>query len=159
MNLVSAIATRSLAYATVVAQAHAIGSMNSLVTVTRDGSYDTGLREYDPELREVLYDAWDDAGDPTGDGAIAGVSTAEGPSTLSLGDEPQYYSSITVYLPRSGAKKSIRIDDTVLVVTSPDPDIDGRFFRVTGVPAGGRLYASNTLHCTGIAPSKQWSSP
>lgn len=159
MNLVSAIATRSLAYATVVAQAHAIGSMNSLVTVTREGSYDPVLREYDPELKEVLYDAWDSAGAATGAGAIAGVTSAEGPSVLSLGDEPQYYSSITVFLPKSGAKRSIRIDDTVLIIASPDVDITGRYFRVTGVPAGGRIYASNTLQCTGIAPSKQWSSP
>jgi hypothetical protein len=128
--------------------------MNSLVVITRPGTYDDVLREYDPAAAEVLYD------DPLvpGAGAVAGVTSTGSGQSLSLGDEVQYYASIQVYIPQESPSKNVRVDDVVLVVTGPDNDIDGRLFRVTNVPVGGRLFSSIGMLCTGIAPSKQWST-
>jgi len=153
MSLTTMLARRSLAYAQNVARAHAEGSMNSLVLITRPASaaFDESTREYTPGLQEVIYD---DPATP-GAGGMAGVSPAQGPITMDLGDEPQYYSSATVYLPKDTPKVPM-INDIVEVKTSPDEDMVGRRFRVVDVPAGGRIDASVALQCTGISPSREW---
>jgi hypothetical protein len=51
-----------------------------------------------------------------------------------------------------------RVDDIVLVMANPDSDMVGRYFRVMGVPVGGRVNASSALSVVGIAPSRQWST-
>lgn len=154
--LATAIARRSLAYAQGLAQAHANGSMNSLVLITRPGSdtFNETTREYGSGLQTVIYDDPDNAGA----GAIAGVTLAQGPITMDLGDEPQYYSSITAYIPQQ-VPKLPRINDLLEIKANPDPDMVGRRFRIVDVPAGGRISASIALSCTGIAPSKEWLAP
>ena len=154
MSLAAGIARRSMAFATRTARATAKGTMNSLGLITRPGGgFDPDLREYDPSNPTVVYD------DPTtpGAGNIAGITVAQGPINMDLGDEPQYYSSIAVYLP-SDVPILPMINDLVLVKASPDQPIVGRYFRVLDVPVGGRIDASIDLQCTGIQPSREWSS-
>jgi hypothetical protein len=153
MSLVAQLAAKSLAYASGLAKANSLGSMNSLVIITRRGTYDLDSREYDPAAVEVLYDD----PDHPGAGAIAGVASTSGPMSLSLGDEPAYYSSLTIYIPQDTPGKHIRIDDVVHIIATPDNYAVGRLYRVSDVPAGGRIFSSIELSCTGIAPSKQWS--
>ena len=153
-DLVANLTAYNLAFATEYATHHAEGAMNSLITLTRRGSYDEVSREYDESATEVIYDNFSDPGT----GARAGVATATGPMNYSVGDEPTYYSSVKVFLPQDGPTKNPRVDDVVYVVASPEDDIVGRYFRVIDAPVGGRIHASMELQCVGIAPSRQWSS-
>lgn len=153
MSVVAGLAAKSLRFASVMAKAHSIGSMNSLVVITRMGTYDTVSREYDTTVKQILYDNLT----IPGAGGIAGVSATEATTSLSLGDEPQYYSSVIVYIPQESPVKDVMVNDLVQVVFSPDDDIIGRFFRVDSNPVGGRIYSSIQLHCTGIAPSREWT--
>lgn len=153
-DLARAVARRSLAYAQPLAQGNAEGAMNSLVLIQRpaEGTYDEDTREYgSPALTPVYDDP-----DMPGYGAMAGITPAEGPITMNLGDEPQYYSSVTIYIPARAAR--CRIDDVVLVMANPDPDLVERYFRIIDVPDGGRINASQALSATGIAPSRAWTT-
>ena len=131
--------------------------MNSLVIITRPrvGGYDQVTREYTQPATITIYDTRDAQGAFTGLGAKAGVSLTNTASTFSIGDEPTYYSSITCYVPNV-LETNIHIDDVVKFMVSPDIDIVGREFRVTDVPAGGRINTSTDLSCVGIDPSRQW---
>lgn len=153
MSIVAALATKSLNFASVMAKAHSIGSMNSLVTVTRMGEYDEVSREYDTEAKQVLYDNFDNPGA----GAKAGVAATDATSGMSIGDETQYYASVIVYIPQESPIKNLMVNDVVHVIYCPDNDINGRYFRVDSIPVGGRIYSSIPLHCTGIAPSREWA--
>lgn len=146
----SGVTRRSLGFAQRIGQAHATGAMNSLVVISRAGSWDQSRYEYDPDTPTVVYDD----PDSPGAGLQAGVTPAEGPITMELGDENQYFSNVTVYIPQT-APINPRIDDLVKVTSCPDPEIEGRYFRVMDVPVGGRLSASIALACTGIAPSRE----
>ena len=92
-----------------------------------------------------------------GSGWEAGVTIAQGPVTMSLGDEQQYYSSINVYLPHGRTLRRPRIDDLITIMSNPEQELEGRLFRVTDVPVGGRIFSSVQIQAIGIAPSKQWS--
>ena len=153
MSIVAALATKSLNFASVMAKAHSIGSMNSLVIVTRIGEYDPVSREYDTTAKQTLYDNF---GSP-GAGAKAGVASTGATSGMSIGDETQYYASVTIYIPQESPTKNLMVNDIVQVIYCPDNDINGRYFRVDSIPVGGRIYSSIPLHCTGIAPSREWA--
>ena len=146
----SGVTRRSLTYANRIATAHAIGAMNSRVVITRSGAWSLSDFEYDPNAPTTVYDDPDNPGA----GAQAGVTPAQGPITMELGDENQYFSNVTVYIPQT-APTNPRIDDLVKVTYCPDPEIEGRFFRVMDVPVGGRINSSIALSCTGIAPSRE----
>ena len=144
--LASQSARRSLAFAQNHAQAYAEAAMNSVVRIIRPAtaSYDEATREYAVPATSFVY---------LGD---AGITVAAGPITYSVGDEPTYFSSITCYVPHALLILP-RIDDVIEVLTGPDADLNGRFFRITDVPVGGRVSTSMDLSATGIAPSRQWS--
>jgi Family of unknown function (DUF6093) len=152
VSLAAAVTARSLDLAGHLAREYGQGAMNALITLTRLGSYDEVSREYDESATEVIYDNFSEPGA----GAIAGVANTSGPINMDLGDEPQYYSSVTVYLPVDGPTKRPRVDDIVHIVAHHEDDIVNRHFRVVDVPVGGRIYSSMTLQCVGIAPSRQW---
>lgn len=145
-TLVEQSAQRSLAFAQEHSQTYAEAVMNSTVRITRPASatYDEATREYNRPVVSAVY---------TGD---AGITVAAGPITYSVGDEPTYYSSITCYVPHA-LDILPRIDDVIEVLTGPDADLNGRAFRVTDVPVGGRISTSMALSATGIAPSRQWT--
>lgn len=157
-DLFTLAAHRSLDFGQQMAEQFADGMMNSLVVISRpgDSGYNETTREYTPPQATVVYDALDEDGEPTGAGGIAGITPADGPITFSVGDEPTYYESITAHIPFSCPIQP-RIDDVVLVIANPDRDLVGRRFRITDVPAGGRINPDTTLTCVGIAPSRQWS--
>lgn len=152
-SLAAAAARLSLAYGQQLAMDFAVSAMNSLVLITRPGSsgYDQTTREYSPPNTVVVYDSVV----VPGAGDIAGVTSANGPITYNIGDEPTYYESLTVTIPTTCPIQP-RIDDLVTIKDNPDRDLINRVFRVTDVPAGGRINPSTTLTCTGIAPSRQW---
>ena len=146
----TAVTQRSLAFAQRLARQHAEGAMNSLVVIRRKGVWSEADYEYDPESPQTIYDD----PDTPGAGAKAGITLAQGPMELQIGDEPEYYSSVTVYIPQT-APTNPRVNDLVYVIHCPDPDIEGRVFRVLDVPSGGRISASIALSCTGVAPSRE----
>ena len=139
-------AQRSLTFAQDRAQAYAESVMNSTVWIIRPAvaTHNEAARTYVPPTMSAVYEG------------KAGVSLAAGAGSYSVGDEPTYYSSITCHIPHAPAIMP-RIDDVILIDASPDPDLVGRAFRVTDVPAGGRVATSIDLAATGIAPSRQWS--
>lgn len=152
-SLLTGITRRSMAFASQVAQQTSEGAMNSLILIVRKGGYDQQTREWDSEAETVIYDH----PDLPGSGWEAGVTLAQGPITMSLGDEQQYYSSITAYIPHGRALRQPRIDDVITIMSNPEPELNGRLFRVTDVPVGGRIHSSVQIQAIGIAPSKQWA--
>lgn len=152
-SLTAQITARSLALGGEIAQAHGLGAMNALITLTRQGTYDEVKREYDELAPEVIYDNTL----VPGSGGIAGVAPTSGSTQLDLGDETQYYDSVTVYLPQDGPTKQPRVDDIVFIVNHPEEHIVGRYYRVVEAPVGGRIISSIQLNCVGIAPSRQWA--
>lgn len=156
VSLAELITRKSMSYAQSLARPYAEGAMNSLVLITRNGGFDEAAGEYNPGLKATVYD---DVDFPTF-GAKAGVTMTTGPITVNYGDEPEYLDNIQVMIPKSapGLFMNPRIDDIVRIMANPDASLWGRFYRVQSVVAGGRISTSNTLLCSGAAPSKQWVS-
>lgn len=152
--LLGAIARKSLYLANRYAQSFSEGIQTALVVITRAGGYNRASGEYDPSDVTVIYD--DDT--TPGVGGQAGITNSTGPVTMMFGDEPAYFDSFTVFLPRLIPNRP-KIDDIVLVITHQDPDLVGRYLRVVGVESGGRIVPSTQLQCVGVAPSKQWGTP
>lgn len=154
--LINGIAKRALAFAQPQAQAYAEGTMNSLVRIVRnpDFVFNEETRLVEPVNETVVYD---DRQMP-GIGAPAGITPATGPVTMELGDEPQYYSNATVYIPFGAAFMRPQVDDIVQVMANLDADLLNRMFRIVDVPDGGRLQASQQLTCTGVQPSSNWAT-
>lgn len=159
MNLAAIATALSLDFAQNLSEAFSEASMNSRVIITRPGVavYNETTREYSAPITVTIYDEKDPDGAFTGIGAPAGITLTGASSSYSVGDEPTYYSSMTCYTPNV-MSITPRIDDVVKVIFNPDSDMVGRQFRVTDVPAGGRLSTSTDLACVGIAPSRQWVS-
>lgn len=150
-QLLGAIARHSMSVAGTIANGYSVGAQNSLVVLTRAGAYNLDLGEYDPGATQTIYDD----PDTPGVGGPAGITPTAGPISVGGFDEPQYFDSVTMYLPRYLAIRP-RIDDIALVIACPSSDIVGRSYRVVSVPAGGRISASTVLQCQGVAPSRQW---
>lgn len=152
MSIAAALVRKSLSLAQSMVQPYAEGAMNSLVRITRTGVYNAAEGEYDPGAEVVVYA---DDEDPE-IGAKAGVTASASSGQMDFGDEPAYFDTITVMIPRGAFHP--RIDDVVRIMACPDANLIGRYFRVVSVPAGGRLFPSITLTCSGVAPSKQWNA-
>jgi hypothetical protein len=88
-----------------------------------------------------------------GKARVYGVS---GPMTMSLGEEPQYFSSTYVSIPLAAPMP--QVDDVVEVLTHHDWTVVGRLFRVMDVEAGGQYPAVRRMQVTGVQNSKQWTS-
>ena len=153
-ELISAAAHRSMKAAQPYAEALSQGSMNAVIKITRGAEpvFNETSRELEIDEDAVVY------GPESPEKGIAGVYSTSGPVQMAIGDEPQYYSSTNVVIPRSAANP--RIDDIIEVLEwttedTPD-DIVGRVFRVVDVEVGGRLAASTRMQAIGVAPSRQW---
>lgn len=86
----------------------------------------------------------------------ARVTPASGLVRFSFGDEPSYFSSAVVSVPVV-TEVLPRVDDLVLVVTSPgDSMMAGRVFTVQHVDAGGQFPAVRQLQVVGVQESQQW---
>lgn len=151
VSLAQQLVRKSLLVAQFMVEPYANGAMNSLVRITRNGTWNQSGGEWDPTGTAVIYA---DDQDPEL-GAAAGITGSTGPSYLDVGDEPEYYDMISVMIPRSSQAEP-QIDDLLQVMYSPDVDIIGRYFRVTGFSVGGRLMPSTTMQCSGLAKSKRW---
>jgi hypothetical protein len=115
MNLATLIVRKSMGVAQAMIPAYVEGSMNSLVRITRPGHWSGDTGEYDPDAGTVVYA--DDV-DPEL-GAMAGIALGSGPLTLSVGDEPEYYDTLTVYIPRHATEPWI--DDILVVMARRRP--------------------------------------
>jgi hypothetical protein len=92
-----------------------------------------------------------------GKGRVSGVS---GPVQYSLGEEPQYFSSGTVYVPlldESGQPTTPQVNDVVVVTSHPDVLMVGRAFRVMNVSASGQFVAARELSVTGVQRWEAWT--
>lgn len=161
MSLAQLITQRSLEYAQQLAQPHAEGAMNSRVVIVRYGSQWNAARgEYGAGTPTAVYDDPDDPFvDPAnlGAGAPAGITPTQGPIQTSFGDEPEFFDTVNVYVPK-GIATLPRINDLVHVIDTPDVQFVGRQFRITSVGAGGRLVPSIPIIATGAAPSRTTES-
>jgi hypothetical protein len=155
-SLIAGVAHRSMVLAQHFAEPWAEGAMNTTVRITRSPEpiFDEVTRELGMATEVEIY------GPDGPEGGIAGIYATSGPVTMALGDEPQYYSSTTVSIPRSAPNP--RIDDVVEVLSwttgTNTEDIVGRLFRVVDVEVGGRLTATTRMQAIGIAPSRQWGA-
>jgi hypothetical protein len=150
ISLAHALTRRSLAYGQAIAQQYSEGAMNALVIISRWDGFDEASGEYhDPDEASIIYE------DPDypGIGGPAGVTPTVGPVTLGFGDEPEYFDSIEIYLPKR-APTLPRIDDVVLVTSGPDPQFLNRQYKITTVIGSGRMVPSIHLRATGTAPSR-----
>ena len=77
--------------------------------------------------------------------------SVQGPMTMGLGDFPSFYSTTFLSVPMGAAAmvKDPVINDMVELLSSPDEIVNFRFFRVTGVDAGGMLPVVHRLHLVG----------
>ena len=82
----------------------------------------------------------------------AECSVVSGGNPVIVGDETEYWDTMTVNLP--DAAPEARIDDMIEVVVTADPDVVGRKFRVTAVESGGLMPAGQKLTCLGVAASR-----
>jgi len=92
-----------------------------------------------------------------GKGRVSGVS---GPVQYSLGEEPQYFSSGTVYVPlenADGTPTTPQVNDIVIVTSHPDVLMVNRAFRVMNVAASGQFIAARELSVTGVQRWEAWT--
>ena len=82
----------------------------------------------------------------------ARLSRVRGNVSMDIGEEVEYYSTLTVSIPLSAAL--VIIDDMVQITASPDPHVVTRQFRVTDTEGGGDLPTSQTFNALGVARSR-----
>ena len=85
----------------------------------------------------------------------ARVYTVAGPVTMSLGEEPQYFSQTNISVPLTATP---RVDDMVEVTEHDDPAVVGRRFRVLDVESAGQYPSFRRLQVSGVQRSQQWES-
>ncbi|CAB4194552.1 hypothetical protein UFOVP1264_7 [uncultured Caudovirales phage] len=90
----------------------------------------------------------------------ARVTTVSGPSTYSLGEEPQYFSNGSVSIPlvdTDGNPTVPQINDTITVDSHHDALMIGRTFRVVDVQAAGQFEAARTMSVVGAQRWEGWN--
>lgn len=145
MNLISAMIARSTVAVRPMAQAYAEGNMIAVVKVTRPS-----MPVFDRNTGGLAA-MGNDSPVYEGKGRVYNVT---GPVQYALGDEPQYFSSTFVSIPITAAKP--RIDDVVVILSHPDPNVVGRSFRVQDVEAGGQIPVVHRMQVVGIQASREW---
>jgi len=126
------------------ARRYAEANMTAAVTITRmaEPSLDDLTGGLTATEQFVLY---------SGKARVYGVS---GPMTMSLGEEPQYFSSTYVSIPLAAPMP--HVDDMIEVTAHHDWTLVGRTFRVMDVESGGQYPAVRRMQVTGVQNSKQW---
>jgi len=90
----------------------------------------------------------------------ARVSAVTGPVQYSLGEEPQYFSSGTVFVPltnEDGTPTTPQVNDIVVVTAHLDVLMVNRAFRVMNVQASGQFVAARELSVTGVQRWEAWT--
>lgn len=90
----------------------------------------------------------------------ARVAIVSGPVTMSLGDEPQYFSGSSVSIPvvvASHERLTPLVDDLIEILVHDDPLLVGLVFRVLDVEAGGHMQAARRMQVTGAQRAQNWS--
>jgi hypothetical protein len=132
----------ALSAASMQVTAFSEATMRSTVRITRSNlsgtlNYDTGLVD-DPSV--VIYEG------------KARISQVRGGSPMLLGDEQEFFSTVSVAIPLSAPQ--VIIDDTVEILSGPDPHVVNRMFRVTDTEGGGDLPADQVFNALGVARSR-----
>lgn len=131
---------RSTALALSIARRYSESNMSSTVRLTR-----MAAPSPDPDgtseatVDEIIYE---------GKGRLYSI---QGPMTMGLGDFPSFYSTTYLSVPLDTVEMiSIPIiNDMVELLSTPDENVDFRFFRVKGVDAGGLLPIVQRLQLIG----------
>ena len=134
--------TDSLALANDKIRAFSLAQMSSRVVISRrvEPIFNavTGVLS-DPDT--TIYDG------------IAQVGDIQGAQQMVLGDQVEFYSTVTIRIPDAAAPT--QIDDVVTIMSSIDPGSVVRAFRVAQIALGGDLYANGTeLTCVGVTHSR-----
>lgn len=139
------------ALAAAMARRFAERNMVARVRITRLGApvLDPVTGVLDAAAPELVYEG------------IGRVSLVSGPVTMSLGDEPQYFSGSSVSIPVEvdGVHAVPRVDDVVEVLEHPDSLVVGLSFRVMDVETGGHMIAARRMQVTGAQRAKTWRVP
>ena len=132
------------------AQRYAEMNMTATVRIDRPGvpSLDATSGDVTATVSKTVY---------TGKGR---VSTVSGPVQYSLGEEPQYFASGTVFIPLlddDGQPTTPQVNDVVIVTSHPDVLMVNRAFRVMNVNASGQFVATRELAVTGVQRWDGWT--
>jgi len=126
--------------------------MNMTATVRIDrpnpATLDTNTGDVTAQVQKTIYE---------GKGR---VSTVSGPVQYSLGEEPQYFSSGTVYIPlidQDGNPTTPQVNDIVIVTSHPDVLMVNRAFRIMNVNASGQFVSTRELSVTGVQRWEAWT--
>lgn len=142
LSVMSALIARSVKRAVPIAQLYAEGNMTCRVRIVRPAkntfSRDTG-KMTNPDDATVTDDC------------PARIYTVDGGQTFNLGDEPVYYANTYCSIPV--ARPRPWVNDEVIVLSAPDPDLVGRHFRITGMYTGGTLPAVHRAMLSGAEPA------
>lgn len=157
-KLIALAVSRSNAMAIKLAGPIVEGNMTSQLRISRT---DPEAITWDPVAKKVVVPPGDVIWEPDPDAGpddlpmgIGAVKTVSGPVTLALGDEPQYFSSTFITIPMRAPTP--QVNDIVQVLTSPDPKLVDRFYRIVDVELGGQLPVLQRLQVVGIQPSPGW---
>ena len=137
---VRGVPTRSTALALSIARRYSESNMSATVRLTRMAApFPDADGTSEAIVEEVIY---------LGKGRLYSV---QGPMTMGLGDFPSFYSTTFLSVPMGAAAmvSDPVINDMVELLSSPDEIVNFRFFRVTGVDAGGMLPVVHRLHLVG----------
>lgn len=130
-----------IARATKVARTYAEGNMNSAVRITRptEAVFNRSTGVLDEPAEALVY------------AGKARITPLQGPVQLSIGDDPQFYSSCNVSVPLTVMPQ---VDDIVQITASPDPGVIGRVFRIEDVEGGGEMPVVRRVRATGVQHSR-----
>lgn len=132
------------------AQKYAEMNMTATVRIDRPApaTLDNATGDVTAQVQKTVYEG------------KARLSTVSGPVQYSLGEEPQYFSSGTVYIPlldADGQPTTPQVNDVVIVTSHPDVLMVNRAFRVMNVNASGQFVATRELSVTGVQRWEAWT--
>lgn len=139
-----ALVRRSNLIALPFAQAYAEGNMLGLVRITRGNEplFDRLTGQLVPQNKTPVWEG------------IGRAYSITGPVTMALGEEPAYFSSTFISIPRSANQPEV--DDVATWLQHPDISLLNREFRVTDVEAGGQLPTVWRMQVQGLQPGRSW---
>lgn len=131
-----------IAKAAKLAKSYAEGNMNAAVRITRptDPVFNRTTGFLAEPTEALIYSG------------KARITTLSGPVQLSVGDDPQFYSSCYVSIPLASTPQ---VDDIVQITAHPDTAIVGRFFRIEDVEGGSEMPVVRRMRCMGVQHSRK----
>jgi hypothetical protein len=158
MNPIAAAVGRSNKMAILLATRVIEGNMTSTIRLTRQDpesiKWNPETNKIDAGDQDVIWEPNPDAGPDDPPRGIATIKTVSGPVTMTLGDEPQYFSSTFISIPMRA--RTPQANDIAEILTCPDEKLVGRFYRIVDVELGGQLPVVHRMQAVGIQPGPYW---